>query len=402
MKDNVMPHGPDPHFYDGLPPLRDFVQLSDPTQFTPVPEDWLVGTADIVDSTGEIDRGRYKTVNMVGAAVISATINTMREEKFPFIFGGDGAAFAVPADRAEQVGATLAALRRWAEEEVSIPLRAALVPVRDIRAAGFDLRVARHAPSPGVDYAMFTGGGITWAEARMKAGAHEIEMAAPGARPDLTGLSCRWSNARAKNGNILSLVVQPLDGAPSDAFAHLVGRIVDLSEGLSRAGHPLPEDGPPIRWPPPGLTLDAHVSRNGRNLTLQRLSLLGQNLMIWVIFKTGLRLGRFEPARYARAVSRNADFRKFDDGLKMTLDCDPSTQARIEALLDEARADGLIRYGLHVQDEAMVTCFVPSAVEDDHMHFVDGAAGGYARAAARMAGQALPLRSRPTTPEGKK
>jgi hypothetical protein len=34
----------------------------------------------------------------------------------------------------------------------------------------------------------------------------------------------------------------------------------------------------------------------------------------------------------------------------------------------------------------MVTCFVPSAMTDDHVHFVDGAAGGYARAAAAMRG----------------
>ncbi|EEE37611.1 adenylate cyclase protein [Rhodobacteraceae bacterium KLH11] len=39
-------------------------------------------------------------------------------------------------------------------------LRAALVSVADIRAAGRDLRVARYAPSTGVDYAMFSGGGL--------------------------------------------------------------------------------------------------------------------------------------------------------------------------------------------------------------------------------------------------
>ncbi|MEM9126092.1 MAG: DUF3095 family protein, partial [Pseudomonadota bacterium] len=42
------------------------------------------------------------------------------------------------------------------------------------------------------------------------------------------------------------------------------------------------------------------------------------------------------------------------------------------------------RYGLYVQDEAMMTCFVPAATRDDHVHFVDGASGGYAQAAAAM------------------
>ena len=32
----------------------------------------------------------------------------------------------------------------------------------------------------------------------------------------------------------------------------------------------------------------------------------------------------------------------------------------------------------------MMTCIVPSAMKGDHVHFVDGAAGGYTQAAARM------------------
>lgn len=371
-------------FYDKVPVESDFERLAQPAPFHSVPDDWIVGTADIVDSTGEIARGRYKTVNVIGASVIAAVVNALDNRAFPYVFAGDGAGFALPGALEDRVREVLATLRRWAGEEFGIALRAALVPVRELRAAGRDLRVARFAASAGVDYAMFSGGGLAWAEARMKQGRTMVDPAPPGARPDLTGLSCRWSNARARNGAILSLVAEPTDAATDTQFAELVARISDLSKGLARGGHPLPETGPPIRWPPPGLTLDAHLSRQGRNLTLRRLLLLGQNLLIWMMFKTGLRLGDFEPGHYARMVSANADFRKIDDGLKMTLDCDPDTRTRIEAALEEARAAGRIRYGIHVQDAAMVTCFVPSATRDDHVHFVDGAAGGYTRAAAGM------------------
>ena len=162
------------------------------------------------------------------------------------------------------------------------------------------------------------------------------------------------------------------------------GWIARTQRQLERAGHPVPENGPPMKWPPPGLEIDAHVSRNGRNMMLQKIVLLFQNLLIAILFKSGKRMGQFEPDHYKHMVSSNADFRKFDDGLKMTLDCDPSTLKRIEQMLEEARARGKIKYGLHAQDEAMMTCIVPSATRDDHMHFVDGASGGYARAAAAM------------------
>ncbi len=373
-------------FYRELPLSRDFTLMADPDSFTPVPSDWLIGTTDIVNSTGEIAKGRYKTVNMVGAAVISSLINGLEGRAFPYVFGGDGASFAVPVTAAQTVFAALADLRRWADEEFGIQLRASLVPVALVREAGRDVCVARFSVSDGVDYAMFSGGGLAWVEQEMKAGVHVVEPAAPGAQPDLTGLSCRWSNAPAQNGQILSLVAQPTKRASERDFADLAHRVVSISEGLLRSGHPVPLGGPGVRWPPPGLDLDAHVSRTGKNLTVQKAKLLGQNLLIWLLFKTGVNLGSFDPNHYAAMVSNNADFRKFDDGLKMTLDCDPNTRVQIEQILEEARMCGKIKYGLFAQDEAMVTCIVPSAVRDDHVHFIDGAAGGYTQAAAQIKG----------------
>ncbi|WP_171124202.1 MULTISPECIES: DUF3095 domain-containing protein [unclassified Ruegeria] len=373
-------------FYDSLPLLRDFARLADPVQFSALPDNWVVGVADIVDSTGEIAKGRYKTVNMVGAAVISAMINAMKGSDFPYVFGGDGAGFAVPASAADDARSTLAALRRWAEDEFGISLRAALMPVAEIRASDRDLRVARYAPSDGVDYAMFSGGGLAWAEAQMKAGAFAVPVAEPGAQPDLTGLSCRWSNIRAAHGQIVSLVIEPTAQATESDFADLAQSVLVASEGLERAGHPVPVNGPPMNWPPPGLDIDAHVSRRGRNLTLQKLGLLAQNLLIYLLFKVGRPMGDFQPEHYQQMVSRNADYRKFDDGLKMTLDCDEATLSQIRIMLEQARGQGKIRYGLHAQDEAMMTCFVPSATRDDHVHFIDGASGGYAQAAAAMQG----------------
>jgi hypothetical protein len=83
-------------------------------------------------------------------------------------------------------------------------------------------------------------------------------------------------------------------------------------------------------------------------------------------------------------VGENADFRKFDDGLKMTIDCDFAARDRILAVLEAAQRKGIIRFGTSEQSEAMMTCIVPSFMRDDHIHFIDGAAGGYTLAASRM------------------
>jgi hypothetical protein len=40
---------------------------------------------------------------------------------------------------------------------------------------------------------------------------------------------------------------------------------------------------------------------------------------------------------------------------------------------------------MHRQPMAQITCVVPSAMGDEHFHFVDGTDGGYAMAASRLA-----------------
>ena len=68
----------------------------------------------------------------------------------------------------------------------------------------------------------------------------------------------------------------------------------------------------------------------------------------------------------------------------MVLDCTPQLIAEIETFLKAAAARGVVRYGMHRQDSAMVTCFTLSPTNPKHVHFVDGAQGGYALVAAAL------------------
>jgi hypothetical protein len=83
------------NFYASLPVFDDFTQVTDDARFAPLPDGWVVGTADVVQSTKAIAENRYKAVNMAGAAVIVAITNALQGRDFPFVFGGDGASFAV-------------------------------------------------------------------------------------------------------------------------------------------------------------------------------------------------------------------------------------------------------------------------------------------------------------------
>src|SRR4051794_5245742 len=369
-------------FYAGLPVFDRFGRLMDPSVYTPLPDGWVLGLSDIVKSTAAIAAGRYKAVNAAAAAVIAAVANGLGDNRFPFVFGGDGASFALSPEHADLGRKALAAVAAWVRDELDLEMRIALVRIEDIRANGLDVRVARFAPSPDVSYAMFSGGGLAFAETQMKAGAFRIEPAPVGTHPDLTGLSCRFSEIGTERGVILSLIVVPAPGGDVDAFVRLIDDVLALAESGAEVGRPVPDGGPAVRWPPPGFDLEARAQYDPtRPRWATRLKLGLHTLFSYLIFRIGLPVGKFDPARYRRQLVENTDFRKFDDGLRMTLDCTPDLAARIEARLAEAEAAGVARAGTHRQEAALMTCFVPSRTRSDHVHFVDGAMGGYSAAA---------------------
>jgi hypothetical protein len=370
-------------FYSGIAVFRGFGRLMDPALYSPLPDDWSIGVADIVESTRAVAEARYKAVNMAGAAVIASVTNALDGREFPFVFGGDGASFAVSPDDLGRAREALAATATWVKDDLDLVMRVALVPVAAVRAQGLDVRVARFGPSANLSYAMFSGGGLGWAEAAMKRGEFAVPMAPSGTQPDLTGLSCRFEEIPSARGLILSVLVVPGLGADPTAFRKLIEDIVALVERSPDAGRPVPSGGPPLRWPPAGGDFEARAQRGG-SLFKRRIAVLTHTLFAYLIMRFGISVGGFVPKTYVQQVVENSDFRKYDDGLRMILDCTPELERALTQRLASAASTAVARYGLHRQDAAMMTCFTPSARRSDHVHFIDGARGGYASAATAL------------------
>lgn len=383
----------DAGFYTGLPAIESFGDLTDPEAYRPVPAGWVLGLADIVRSTEAIEAGRYKQVNTAAAAVIAAVSNALPGIAIPFVFGGDGASFALAPAHAQAGRLALARTASFIAENFDLTLRVAMVPVDTIRESGHDVRLARFTPSPALSYAMVSGGGLAWAEARMKAGDFAIPRARDGIGPDLTGLSCRFSELPAKNGVILSLIVIAPDEEDDTTFRRTVADILALVDAETDAGRPVTSAGPDLAWLTAGYATEVKTAsaRTGRSRALSAVLVALRTVWAYLAFRLGLRFGQFDAKRYLKEFVVNSDFRKFDDALRMTLDCMPETADRIEALLVAANEKAPLAYGLHRQAAALVTCFVPSPSRSDHVHFVDGAAGGYA-----MAAQAIKQAKAPT------
>ncbi len=375
-------HPSDP-FYAGVPTFRGFANVADPQRYQPLPADWLIGIADVADSTAAVQAKRYKAVNMAGAAVIAALTNALGHRDFPFVFGGDGASFAVPDADSAVARAALSATAAWVRDELDMTLRTGLVPVAELRARGSDVRLARFAASDNVALAMFAGGGLAAADAAVKQGEFAVPAALTGTRPDLSGLSCRFDEIPAARGLILSLLVSAAPGAKRGDVRAVFEAIIRLTERDPDASGPVPHQAPRLGWPPQNLDLEARAQRRaGESLALRKAKLLVWTLLSYLVVRLNIRAGGFSPKKYMREVVENSDFRKFDDTLRMVIDCTPALADEAEAALKAAA--GTVRFGLHRQDKAMMTCFTPSPTDPSHVHFIDGARGGYTSAAIAL------------------
>jgi hypothetical protein len=373
-------------FYASLPVFDNFAEAVKAKNYRPLPDDWVIGFSDVVGSTQAIANGRYKAVNMVGAGVIASVANALERRPFPFIFGGDGASFAVSPSEAPAAAQALGAMAAFAHAEFELDLRVAMIPVRDIRAAARDVRVARFAVSEHCNYAMFAGGGLSWFEERAKRGEFALPPGPDGALPDLSGLSCRWGVAPAKYGLVLSVIVSPRGDDPR--YPALVDEVVQMVLGAAQSGRPITVESLGVGAAGQAIALEAcAVKASGVSRLRAQLTAATNYLMGLTFHRFKLKAGGFDAALYAAEVAANADFRKFDDGLRMTLDCAPAFADALEARL--AASDGFADWGVFRQKAAQITCFVPSINEHGHVHFVDGAEGGYTMAATAMKARRL-------------
>ena len=233
---------------------------------------------------------------------------------------------------------------------------------------------------------MFSGGGMAWADAAMKRG--EIAVAAGAARRASRSLRpvvpLRGNPGLARRWCCRSWWRRRRARAP-EPFRAAIEQIAAIVERTPDASRPVPGQRLRFTWPPKGADLEARASRRpGESVRARKIKVLALTLLYFLIMHFGIRVGSFVPAKYTRELVDNSDFRKFDDSLRMVLDCTPALADEIEQHLAECAARSIVRYGTHRQDAAMMTCFTPSPTRSNHVHFIDGAMGGYAMAASAL------------------
>jgi len=379
--------------YLNIPVFHQPLGISDEKNFFQVPDSWIIFISDVRGSTKAIENGRYKDVNIVGVSTISAVKNACGLEEIPYIFGGDGATFVLPADFDQSTQSALVGCAQMAKREFQFELRIRRIMVGALRRAGQDLKIGRFQISPNITMAVFMGGALSladdWAKDPKR---EELKIdESQNVQASFEGLECRWQPIQSKRGEVLSLLLKAR-GQNRLAVGELYKNFLEyLGNLMGKSRHdlfPLSQMKMNSTFSLRKLLSEAKVRSLPK--TLERIKYL---LNLWLNSSVSYFLLKFQMKAfgvdwkiYKKEVIENSDFLKFDDTLRIVLDVDAGQKRQLLSHLEDLKNQGLCYYGAHLSKQALMTCLVENRF-GKHVHFIDGAGGGYALAARQMKAQ---------------
>lgn len=373
------------------------------TSHADVPDDWYVVVADITGSTKAVAEGRYKDVNIAASCAVVAALNAADRRRIAYIYGGDGATFLVPPCDAAAVAGALCGAREMSRQVMGLGMHLGFVPVHDIRTAGAQVKLAKIQTSSRMTQASLVGDGITLAEKWVKAPetAHEYvpsslftEAELQATTADFTGFECRWNPVENRSGLMLSVIIVARDPQDEGVYREILAAVTRHC-GPQDSWRPAQDGNLSLSLNPARYTGEAgvrgFVPARGRKASVfeaaaYRMKVLGICLFGQMCISLGLKAGGFDGRSYRAHTAAQSDYIKFDNALRFVMDVTPVGRDALKVELDRLYKDGRLFYGTHESSTAMMTCMVFDH-ELDHMHFIDGADGGYSLAARQLKAQ---------------
>jgi hypothetical protein len=367
-------------FYSRLPvneiPLPEL--LMEEHLFFKVPDNWHVVITDVRNSTEAAMNGQHQTVNLVATGSIVATLNIAFKDNIlvPFFFGGDGATFIIPPTL---LTATLAALQQHrgnTNTNFNLDLRVGHIPVLDIYNDGHELKIGKLKTSHLFNIPVLLGNGLTYAERKIKG--TEITYPALSANSeelDMSGMHCRWDKIKppVTTNEIVSLLVIAKEGIQQPAVFKEVMENIDRIYGSQDSRKPISIN-------------KLRMNSSFKKIRTEMKTRFGKFnawylLRTWVTSTIGKIYFRTKKGKeYLYSLVDMSDTLVIDGKINTVITGTPTQREELNRVLDALEQKGQLLYGLHISNESVMSCYVRN-LDDQHVHFVDGADGGYTKAA---------------------
>jgi Protein of unknown function (DUF3095) len=370
-------------FYSRLPvnTIALPVLLMEEHLFYKVPGNWHIIVTDIKNSTRAGLEGRHQTVNLIATGCIVAVLNLANKSaiEVPFFFGGDGATFIVPPDMLDEA---LSALRHHSENarnNFNLDLRVGHIPVAEVYSERHQLKISKFKTAAHFEIPILLGDGLTYAEKKIKEAEENRRPPKEGSKElDMSGMQCRWDKIKppAKNFEVISLLLIARDEEQQALVFKTVINAIDEIYGNIDKRTPISID---------KLKLKATVQKIKEEMKTRfggyRGAYLLKNFFTLLLGKLYFKTKKGK--QYLHSLVDNSDTLIIDGRINTVITGTKEQREQLNNALQELEKKGQLLYGLHVSSESVMSCYVKN-LDALHIHFVDGADGGYTKAAGML------------------
>ncbi len=346
--------------------------------FRQVPADWHVIITDIKGSTKAVLNGQHESINLIATGSIVSVLNFVFKKgiTIPFFFGGDGATFLVPSSVLEVAMELLLLYKENTMLNFELDLRVGTLPVQQIYDAGHELQISKFNISEAFSIPVVLGTGLSYAERLIKAEDYLFsQQGGSGNELDMSGMQCRWDKiGPPENSNeIVTLLIIAANGKSQPiAFSKSLAYIDDIYGD--------PKKRQPISVAK--LKLKSTFSRLGLEMRAKigKIKVL-ELIHTWLVNLYGYIYFRTESGKhYLNRLVEMSDTLVIDGKINTVISGTEAQRIKLIKALDLMEGAGEIAYGIHISNDAVMSCYVRD-LEDGHIHFVDGSEGGYTQAA---------------------
>jgi hypothetical protein len=346
------------------------------------PEYWQVIITDVEGSTAAVNRGMHENVNLVATGSMVAVLNIAFKAgvSLPAFFGGDGATFILPPSLLNPVLNALYKHQQNTLKSFGLRLRVGNVSVRDIYGNGHLLTISKLRTSRLFTIPVILGDGLAYAEQIIKSESYlfvrdEINTSED---LDLSGMQCRWDTVKPplNDDEVVSLLVLAKRNKDQAAVFKKIIDTLDEIYGAQEKRKPISVPRLRLKGTIGKLILEMRT-KFGKYRPFYLAKVLMTSLVAPYYFKT--KRGR----NYLNQLVAMSDTLILDGKINTVISGSRKQREKLLTVLDELEKEGAINYGYYISEESVLSCYVRS-LDESHIHFVDGANGGYTQAAGML------------------
>ena len=370
-------------FYSELPVNKISVSdlVANKSLFTKVPENWHVLVADIKNSTLAIKNGKHYEVNLVATGSIVAVLNIVYSQNIsvPFFFGGDGATILVPSKYLKYAMSALEKHRENTLNNFGFELKIGHLSVKEIYKDNIELIIAKAQINDIFNIPVVLGNGLQYAENLIK---KEDPIKKENFRIDqlplnLNGMECKWDKIKPpeETQEVVSLIVTGCGNQdPSKIFSEVL-KAIDEIYGSPNRRKPISVKRLQLKsgFQKINSEMRAKLGRFDTFYFLKNLVKTNFGKLYLKNSKAGV--------KYLQKLVELTDTLTIDGRINTVITGTSEQRVSLISFLDHLESSNKIKYGLYVSQESVMSCYVRNMSTAEHIHFVDGADGGYTRAA---------------------